>query len=112
MTERDVDDGRSTDPADSAGPTDVSELVGWQPHLRPPPETGQAREVTVGMSDEQILAHYRHRDRNPYMTMGTATALHRLHWQYRHLGAARNGAREQETRELRRRLREIVNRKK
>jgi hypothetical protein len=111
MTENHRDYDGSSDPASALGPTDVSELVGWQPHLPPPSEPGQPREVTVGMSDEQILAHYRHRYRNPYMTMGTATALHRLHWQNLHLRAAHERAREEEQQEVRRRLREIVNRK-
>jgi hypothetical protein len=46
------------------------------------------------------------------MSMATAKALHRLHWQFRHLALAAAEARERERQEAERRLREIVNRKK
>jgi hypothetical protein len=74
-------DDRDIDLVVAAGPADVSELVGWQPDLLPPPERRRARQMSAGMTDEQIVAHYRDRDFNPYMSMATAKALHRLHWQ-------------------------------
>jgi hypothetical protein len=51
------------------------------------------------MTDKQVLAHYRDRDQNPYMTMGTAKALHGLSMKFGYLGAAIEKAREQETRD-------------
>ena len=62
------------------------------------------------MTDKQVLAHYRDRDQNPYMTMGTAKALHGLSMKFGYLGAAIEKAREQERQETERRLRDLVNR--
>ena len=112
MTDPNDADDRDIDLVVAAGPADVSELVGWQPDLLPPPERRRARQMSGGMTDEQIVAHYRDRDFNPYMSMATAKALHRLHWQFRHLALAAAEARERERQEAQRRLREIVNRKK
>ncbi|MBJ7401215.1 hypothetical protein [Mycolicibacterium sp.] len=39
-------------------------------------------------SDAQVLARYRERCGNPYMTLTTARALHTLHRRYRHLSTA------------------------
>ncbi|MFN0142214.1 MAG: hypothetical protein ACKVP6_02040 [Mycobacterium sp.] len=39
-------------------------------------------------SDAQVLARYRERHGNPYMTLTTARALHTLHRRYRHLSTA------------------------
>ena len=41
------------------------------------------RKETV--TDKQVLAHYRDRDQNPYMTMGTAKALHGLSMKFGYL---------------------------
>jgi hypothetical protein len=85
-----LDDRESrTYPAASAGPTEVSELAGWQPDLLPSPERRRARGVpAAGMTDEQILAHYRVSRRNRFMTLRTATALRYLDMKYGHVGVA------------------------
>jgi hypothetical protein len=40
--------------------------------------------VTTGMTDAQVLGHYRHRDRNPYMNLRTAQALYGLDLKHGH----------------------------
>jgi hypothetical protein len=45
--------------------SEVTELVGCQPDLLPSPEPRRAREATVGMTDEQVLVHYRDRHGKP-----------------------------------------------
>ena len=39
-------------------------------------------------TDDQLLARYRVRCGNPYMSLTTARALHILHMRYRHLSTA------------------------
>jgi hypothetical protein len=104
-------DDRDIDLVVAAGPADVSELVGWQPDLLPPAERRRARQMSAGMTDEQIVAHYRDRDFNPYMSMATAKALHRLHWQFRHLALAAAKAKQEALEEQRRQLRALVSAK-
>jgi hypothetical protein len=63
--EEHLDDGSGlTDPVGSAGPTEVSELVGWQPDFPPRPQRTIPDGLTVGMTDQKILAHYRDSHRN------------------------------------------------
>ena len=123
MTDANRDDDHATDPRASPDPTEVrrtptaglteselAQLVGWQPDFPPVPERTDSQKATVLMTDKQVLAHYRDRDQNPYMTMGTAKALHGLSMKFGYLGAAIEKAGEQERQETERRLRDLVNR--
>ena len=65
----------STDPAGTAGPTDVSELLGWHPDLPPGPERAIPDRLTAGMTDDEVLVHYRKTKKDPYLTSSTARAL-------------------------------------
>jgi hypothetical protein len=116
------DDDRAAEPSASSDPSEflrtptagltaseLPELVGWQPDFPPVPARTDSQKVTVWMTDEQILAHYRDRNRNPDLNMGTATALHNLDMKFGYLAAAVENAREQERQEAERRLRDLVN---
>jgi hypothetical protein len=70
-------------PAAERTAPEVSDLIGWLPDLPVAPEPKRMREVTPGMTDEQVLAHYRDRRRNPYLTLGTARALYALSMKHR-----------------------------
>ena len=59
MTETISGGDDSTDAVGSAGPTDMSELVGWQPDFPPGPQRAVSDGLTVGMTDDEILALYR-----------------------------------------------------
>jgi hypothetical protein len=110
MSETNRDDDGSTDPVGSAGPTDVSESFGWQPHFPPGPQRAISDGLTVGMTDAEILAHYR--QFRPYINLTRAKASYRGWLRMRHVVAAFEKAREQERQEAERRLRDIVKRKK
>ena len=75
MTETISGGDDSTDAVGSAGPTDMSELVGWQPDFPPGPQRAVSDGLTVGMTDDEILALYREKTNNPYLTLSTAHAL-------------------------------------
>jgi hypothetical protein len=75
-------------PMTASDANDVSELGGWQPYPPVAPVPRRRQEVPAGMTDEQILTHYRARDFDPYMTLGTARALYRLNLKFRHLRRA------------------------
>lgn len=103
---------RGVDLVTAAGPAEVSQLDGWQPDLLPRPEPRRAREVTAGMTDDEVLAHYRVSRQNPYMNLRTAKALRDLDLKYRHVKAAVERAREAARQDAERRLRELINREK
>jgi hypothetical protein len=105
------DDASVTDLAGFAGPIDVSELEGWLPGPPLGPAPQRSAEVATGMTDEQILTHYRARDFDPYMTLGTARALYRLNLKFRHVRRAVAKAEQDAREEQRRRLRALVNAK-
>jgi hypothetical protein len=111
MTDPHRADDRGIDPVVAAGPTMVSELVGWQPDLLCPPERRRTREVTGEMTDEQVLAHYRVSRWSPYMNMRTAKALRDLDLKYRHLALAAEKANEEAAEEQRRQPRALVDEK-
>jgi hypothetical protein len=107
-----LDDRESrTDAVVSAGPTGAWAVVGWEPDPLPPPEPRRAPEVTAGMTDEQILAHYRVSRGNPFMTAGTARALYHLDLKYRHHALAAVKVKQEAIEEQRRHLRALVNAK-
>jgi hypothetical protein len=99
-------------PVVSAGPTAVSDLVGWQPDLLRLTEPRRAREMPAGMTDDEVLAHYRDSRQNPYLNLRTAKALRDLDLKYRHVKAAVERARETARQDADRHLRELVNREK
>jgi hypothetical protein len=61
------------------------------------------------VTDEQILAHYR--KKNPYITVSTAKALHRLDMKFRHVLVASRKAEQEALDEQRRRRQALVNTK-
>jgi hypothetical protein len=81
MTETISGGDDSTDAVGSAGPTDMSELVGWQPDFPPGPQRAVSDGLTVGMTDDEILALYREKTNNPYLSIArrptTRTSLSR-----------------------------------
>jgi hypothetical protein len=64
-----------TDPVGSAGPADVSELVGWESDLPTAPQRAISDVLSVGMTADEIRALYREKTNNPYLTLSTAYAL-------------------------------------
>jgi hypothetical protein len=114
------DSERAADPMASSPPTEVShtqtaglteselpELVGCQPDFPPAPKPNSSGRLTMGMTDGEILAHYR--QHYPYIALGTAKGSYCTWLRFRHLGAAVEKAREQERQEAERRLRDLVN---
>jgi hypothetical protein len=99
-------DGQS--PTAASGAHDVSELIGWHPYLPVAPEPRERREVSAGMTDKQVLAFYRDRDFDPYMTMSTARALRALALKHRSTVQAMVQAERDAAEAQRRRCRDIV----
>ena len=45
------------------------------------------REQLAAMTDEEILAHYRHKHRDPYMPLSMAKKIQREDFKWRHVKA-------------------------
>jgi hypothetical protein len=66
------------------------------------------REELAAMTDDEILAHYRHKHGNPYMPLSMAKKMHHATFKWWHLTALAKKRAEEERQAAERRIREVL----
>jgi hypothetical protein len=66
------------------------------------------REELAAMTDDEILAHYRHKHGDPYMPLSMAKKMHHATFKWWHLTALAKKRAEEQRQEAERRIREVL----